>query len=152
MTTSRGRANHSLYLARILVQGWQDTLSAEALPASTLSQAYLPGVRGHLADAYGWFLLEITRPGAIPDSPPHCIADLPEIAEGKALPGEIRELQQFEGTGWIGEMLDSDRPGDVARSPGNLASSGDTGPDDASRWAASMQQLFDRMGDSLDEY
>lgn len=153
MTFTRGRANHSLYLARILLQGWRDALSARATPGNTLSQAYLPAVRLHLADAYGWFLLEITRPGEMPGSPPHSVTRLPDMADGKAVPGEVREFQQLEQEGWIGDMLAAgDAVAVAGRSADNLATSATPGPEDAARWADALQQLFDRMGDSLDEY
>ena len=80
-------------------------------------------------------------------------AELPDIAQGKAMPGEIREFQRLEGEGWIGEMLSSEAGARSSSSPVNLAVSvSEPGPDDAETWAGLLQQLFDRMGDSLDEY
>lgn len=153
MGSARGQANGALYLARILLAAWRRELDAESVPAVTLTSAYLPGVREHLVDAYGWFLLEITRPGALPDKPPRGLSDLPEIADGKALPGEIREFQQLEQGGWIGEMLSGDIQTPVSASASNLAVAAPlSGPKQASLWADQLQSLFDRMGDSLDEY
>ena len=154
MGSARGQANHCLYLGRILINSWRRELAEESLPASVLAQAYLPAIRAHLGDAYGWFLLEITRPGSLPMEPPRSCAELPEIAEGKALPGEIREFQRLESSGWIAEMLglETAAPAGVS-SVGNLAVSGSVAePAEAQRWAGLLQGLFDRMADSLDEY
>ena len=153
MVSSRGRANHSLYLGRILLAAWHREAAGESVPAATLSQAYLPAVRAHFADAYGWFLLEITRPEPLPARPPHRCAELPGIARGKALPGEAREFEQLEQSGWLAQMLDETCEQRVSASPDNLATGpGCLGPEDAAAWAEALQALFDRMGDSLDEY
>lgn len=153
MSSARGHANHALYLARILLAAWRRDIEAESVAAVTLTAAYLPAVRAHLASAYGWFLLEITRPGALPDNPPRGVYELPEIGAGKALPGEIREFQKLEERGWIGDMLAADGPAAVASSASNLAVAAPlSGPEQASLWADQLQAMFDRMGDSLDEY
>ncbi|PLW69486.1 hypothetical protein [Pseudohalioglobus lutimaris] len=153
MSSARGRANQCLYLARILTAAWQRDLAAETIPASVLAQAYLPCVRSHLRDAYGWFLVEVTRPGVLPDLPPTCIAELPEVAQGKAVPPEVREFHLLEGSGWIAEMLAADADSATsASSMGNLATAVTAAdPQRASQWADLLQALFDRMGDSLDE-
>ncbi len=153
MSSARGQANHALYLARILLAAWQRDLESEAVAVTALTQSYLPAVRLHLANAYGWFLLEITRPGGLPESPPQCTADLPGVTEGKALPGEIREFEQLEQSGWIGEMLAGESSRGSSSSVGNLAVAAPAaGPEQGARWAGQLQDLFDRMGDSLDEY
>ena len=153
MSSARGQANHALYLAGILIDAWRRDLEAESVATVTLTQAYLPAVRSHLTRAYGWFLLEITRPGALPENPPVCLAELPEIVDGKAVPGEILEFQRLEADGWIGEMLSADTSSAPRSSTGNLAMSAPaSGPDQAAQWQGQLQSLFDRMGDSLDEY
>ncbi|EEB80027.1 hypothetical protein GPB2148_3878 [marine gamma proteobacterium HTCC2148] len=153
MSSARGQANHALYLARILLAAWRRDLAAEAVATITLTQTFLPAVRLHLRHAYGWFLVEITRPGGLPFQPPQCVAELPEVADGKAVPGELLEFQRLEESGWIGEMLSADALPSPMASSGNLAvSSPASGLDQASVWAAQLQTLFDRMGDSLDEY
>ena len=153
MSSARGQANHALYLARILLAAWRRDLDAESVAALTLTSAYMPGVREHLTNAYGWFLLEITRPGALPAKPPRGLVDLPEIAEGKAVPGEVREFQQLEQGGWLGDMLIADGAAAGASSPSNLAVAAPlSGSEQASLWADQLQSLFDRMSDSLDEY
>ncbi|TDG13759.1 hypothetical protein E2F43_09590 [Seongchinamella unica] len=153
MSSARGQANHALYLAKILLAAWRRELAAESISAVTLAQAYLPGVRGHLGHAYGWFLLEIIRPGALPEQPPASLAELPEIAEGKAVPGEIVEFQRLEAEGWIGDMLAGESVAGPTASAGNLATTAPAaGPEQAEQWVLQLQSLFDRMGDSLDEY
>ncbi len=153
MSSARARANHHLYLARTLLRGWQREADDEVVPGSVLSQAYLPGVREHLVLAYGWFLLEITRPEPLPAQPPRSVAQLPPLAQGKSLPGEAREFQHLEQGGWLAELLDTTTAAPAARTPGNLASApAFTTARDAGAWAEALQAVFDRMGDALDEY
>ena len=154
MSSYRAQANHALYLARILTAGWQRELDAANVPVTVLAQAYEPAVCDHLASAYGWFLLEITQPDPAPELPPRGCGELPPPPPGRVLPGEVREFSQLEREGWLGELL-RDRRGLVSRgrSVGNLASAElATGPEDCAAWADRLQDLFDRMGDSLDEY
>lgn len=153
MSSAQGLANHGLYLGRILLAAWQSEVEAAQTPASILSQAYLPAVRAHLVRAYGWFLLEILRPEPLPAVPPRGCAELPGLAAGKALPGEIRELARLEQSGWIGDMLAAEAALPAAGSADNLAvAESVVGPAEARRWADALQALFDRMGDSLEEY
>jgi hypothetical protein len=153
MSSARGKANHALYLARILIAAWQRDSDARSVAATTLAQAYAPAIREHLVTAYGWFLLEITRPGSLPESPPRSLSELPDVAAGKALPGEIREFHQLEQDGWIGDLLAFSTQDASVPSAGNLAISvTGPGPDQAAGWADRLQSLFDRMADSLDEY
>lgn len=155
MSTSRGLANQTLYLARIQLAAWQRALDEQVIPVRTLAQAFAPAVRSHLLDAYGWFLLTIIGVPDIPSRPPSCCAELPPVPVGKSLPGEIHELVQVERGGWIGEMQAELPPPAVgAVSPGNLLACGPELPDLATMtaWANALEALFDRMGDSLDEY
>ena len=100
MSSARGQANHALYLARILIDAWQRDSDARSVAATILSQAYAPAIREHLVTAYGWFLLEVTRPGALPEQPPRSLSELPDVSDGKALPGEIREFHRLEQDGF----------------------------------------------------
>lgn len=159
MSTARARANHKLYLARILLDAWQTALEAEQLPARTLNQAFATAVKNHLVQSYGWFLLEISQPASLPAVPPQHTGELPVIAEGKALAGEIREFAQLEREGWLAELLaDCDEWGAQSTRPAggspNLAGpeSSLPGPDLLAHYAGQLESLFDRMGDSLDEY
>ncbi len=156
MITARASANQSLYLAKILLDSWRAALEAGAVPALTLQQAFLPAVQAHLGHAYSWFLLEITDQEIPPDSdPPASTAGLSPIAEGKALPGELREFGQLEKSGWLADMLaappkfSSPSP----RSRGNLASPAPSAGDyaDALEWSTQLDQMMSRMRDSLDE-
>jgi hypothetical protein len=155
MTTPRSQANQKLYHARILAQSWRRELQAESIPATVLADAFDPAARDHLRMAYGWFLLAITQPATLPDTPPGNCDALPEIAEGQALPGEIRELQQLEQRGWLADMLGSEPfTLSTAKASANLALpvAGSSGPDLIDQWIDKLQETFDRMADSLDEY
>jgi len=156
MTSARGQANQKLYLARILLSAWREAIAAQQLPAQVLTQAFLPAIRQHLGDAYGWFLLEVSGGDAAAQALPRNCGDLPAPAEGQVVAGEIREFQQLETTGWLATMLQAEDavslPG--TRSPGNLASATPhlLGPDDAETWLDNLAVLFERMSESLDEY
>jgi hypothetical protein len=128
-------------------------MEAESVASVTLTQAYHPAVRGHLMDAYGWFLLEITRPGGLPAKPPQGISELPEVAQGKALPGEVLEFQRLEQTGWIADLLAGEAVAQTSVSAGNLATGAPaSGVEQVAGWGDQLQILFERMSDSLDEY
>ena len=91
----------------------------------------------------------------MPDVPPLSCDQLPEIVEGKVLPGEIRELHQLERDGWLAEMINpasDQRP--ATKTAGNLAMPVGhiSGPDQIDSWIDQLQALFERMADSLDEY
>lgn len=155
MTSSRSLANQKLYHARILAASWRTALAAEAIPATILAQAFDESTRDHLRQAYGWFLLEIVVPAALPETPPERTTALPEPAPGKVFPGEIRELQRLEQHGWLAEMLKSEpqtRP--QGKAAGNLAivTATVSGPDQVDQWIEQLQEIFNRMADSLDEY
>jgi hypothetical protein len=156
---ARARANHKLYLARILLAAWRESLARGEVPATTLDQAFAIPVRDHMIDAYGWFLLEICPLPELPDSPPRNCSELPEMAAGKALPGEVREFMQLEAGGWLADLLAPWDPWAPPRRPGipgslNLAAvaPGLPGVETLAQWADELGGLFDRMGDSLDEY
>ncbi len=155
MSSSRAQANHRLYLAKIQLSAWRRELAAQDIPAITLGQAFQPAVREHLLDAYGWYLLAVTGMEADPAALPRSCAELPPVAEGKAVPGEIREFQQLERDGWLAELLSPLAPqAGAASSSFNLASTAPVLPDTerAGEWIQRLETLFDRMGDSLDEY
>jgi hypothetical protein len=157
VSSSRAQANHRLYLARILLAAWQTDLDKQQVAARTLEQAYGTSVREHLLDAYGWFLLTVSEPAVPLAQPPHSVAELPEVAEGKAIAGEVREFQQLEQAGWLAELLASQDAMPAqrsSRSPQNLAQAApaQSGLQQFGDWAVQLEALFDRMGDSLDEY
>lgn len=153
MSGYRAQANHRLYLARLLLQAWEEGLAQQRVPAWTLAQAFEPAVCDHLADAYGWFLLEIAQPEPAPPEPPRCCADLPEPPAGKMPAPELREFEQLEQSGWLREVLRSRRgAAERQRRADNLAGDAPAGPEEPSQWVERLQRLFDRMSDSLDEY
>ncbi len=153
MGSARGRANHALYMARLVLAAWRRDAAEESVPAVSLSQAFLPAVRDHLQQAYGWFLLEILRPEPMPAVPPRTCAALPGIAAGKALPGEIREFAQLEATGWLAGLLATGDLQVTGNAPDNLAAGpAFITPAEAAGWADALQVQFERMADSLDEY
>ncbi len=159
MTSSaRARANHKLYLARILLDAWQRALDGEDIPANTLAQAFFRPVREHLIGAYGWFLLALCHLDELQPYPPRSCAELPELPQGRAVPGEVHEFQHLEDSGWLADLLDerdelarvSHRSGEAGR---NLATTASElpGPAEMSFWSEQLEALFNRMGDSLDE-
>ncbi len=153
MSSARGQANHRLYLARIVLSAWEKALAEEDVSGAVLNQAYLPAVREHLTEAYGWFMLEIARPEPLPKTIPQSVQELPEVIQGKALAGEIRELAQLEESAWLGELLTA-QPGEAVKtSSQNLLSGAAEGANMSQMrgWADQLQKLFDRMSDSLDE-
>jgi hypothetical protein len=155
LSVARGRANHELYLAKIVTAAWRRELAREDVPAATLSQAFLAGARNHLISAYGWFLLAISQADVPPEGPPQRCEELSPMPQGRVYPPEINEFRQLESDGWLCEMLQApslDIPG--TRQPGNLAFSAQAGPgtEQVEHWAQQLQGLIDRMGDSLDEY
>ena len=155
MSSARARANLALYLARIVLASWKDALARQEIAATTLAQAFAGAVCGHLADAYGWFLLEIAGVASLPPHPPRRCSDLPEVAPGKAVPGELRECQQLETNGWIGDMLAEHRqfvPDKGLQNNLAVATPALPDPGQAEQWSRRLEELFARMGDSLDEY
>lgn len=153
MSSPRGQANHSLYLARLLLAAWQRELAREATPATVLAQAWVPAVRNHLLAAYGWFLLELAKPAELPSALPLSVAQLPPAAPGKALPAELMEFAQLERSGWLAALLQAPANAPVSRGSGSLASSVGDVPTPASMmaWAEQLDSAFARMGDLLDE-
>lgn len=155
MSAARARANHELYLGKIVIAAWRRALTMEDVPAATLAQAFHPGVRNHLVAAYGWFLLAISQADVPVQGLPQSCGELPPVPEGRVYPPEINEFRQLETGGWLCEMLQTasfDMPG--TRQPGNLAVPAQMSPtpEQVEHWVQQLQALFERMGDSLDEY
>ncbi|MEQ8801917.1 DUF6586 family protein [Haliea sp.] len=153
MSSLRGQANHGLYLARLLLRAWRRDLAAEDIPASVLAQAYGPAVRGHLLDAYGWFLLDLQKPAQLPATPPHSVTSLPPVAPGKAVPVEIAEFARLEQRGWLAELVQEPGAEQPRRSADSLAAPAANLPDPDSLQALAQQldDAFTQAGDFLDE-
>lgn len=156
MSIARANANQALYLAKILLSAWRRDSDAAEVADASLRQAYLPAVRMHLVHAYGWFLLEVRGEELSAGmAPPAGVAELPEISAGRAVAGELREFQRLEQDGWLASLLAATTAAQSAsRAPGNLASPAIALEDlaQASAWADSLESLFGRMRDSLDEF
>tara|TARA_R110001592_G_scaffold240929_2_gene501215 strand:- start:35368 stop:35835 length:468 start_codon:yes stop_codon:yes gene_type:complete len=155
LSGARARANHELYLGKIVIAAWRRELAREDVPAATLAQAFHAGVRNHLVAAYGWFLLAVSQAEVPPQGLPQSCQELPPMPEGRVYPPEINEFRQLETSGWLFAMLHTaavDVPG--ARQPGNLALSTHNarGTEQVEHWLQQLEDLFERMGDSLDEY
>ena len=153
--SSRAQANQALYLARIVLAAWRHCLEQGDVPAQTLALAFQAGVQQHMVAAYGWFLLHASGVQALPGGPPRCCEDLSPAAPGAVFPGEINECRQLEASGWLAGILRpvSNEPPRV-RQQDNLAVDAGSFTDQA-QWAHradQLEQLFDRMGESLDEY
>ncbi|MEM1153669.1 MAG: hypothetical protein AAGI44_05980 [Pseudomonadota bacterium] len=156
MSSQRARANHSLYLAKIVTQAWRDELEKERIASLTLTQAFLEPIRSHLLAAYGWFLLATCNAEPPADGTlPHRCDDLQPMPEGRLFPPEINEFRQLEGGGWLQSMLsETEVQSTAVRSPGSLAVSVNDSPAIAQveHWLSELEGLMNRMGDSLDEY
>lgn len=155
MSAARGKANQSHYLARLLLAAWARDDREQGAPAAVLAQAYLPAVREHLLNTYGWFLLEIAGIDDWPGAPPRRVHALPEVPEGKAVAGELREFDSLEQGGWLLALLaDIEFNAAPVRSRGNLAQpvSDVPGVEDAQHWYTQLGAVMARMRDSLDEY
>ena len=159
MSSPRGLANHALYLARIQLAAWRADIDREVIPASILAQAFAPAVCEHLRQAYGWFLLTLIGAGDTTGAPPRCCEELPNIAQGKALPGEVHEFAQLEQDGWLADLLafnitpiTSNRP--LAGSVSNLAVATPAYPSlaDVTLYVDQLDAHMARMSNSLDEY
>lgn len=149
-------ANQSLYRARIVLAAWDSQRNDNARPSQHLIEAFLPAVRLHLRDAYGWFLLSVSgmeEGGA--QRPVESVQALPTPEAGRMQAPELAEFAKLEAKGWIGEMLQDDvAPVQAtARAPANLLVSDRRAPDlaVAERWADSLDALMTRMDDSLAE-
>lgn len=161
MSRSRGEANRALYRARILLEAW-DRMRAEPVHAElALIGAFVPAVRGHLLDAYGWFLLSVA---AVEDSfaadLPRSTRDLPQPAAGRALIPEIAEFAQLENSGWLVQLLAVESEEEYGNrgadpKPGQDLLVSDRQPlgyPVVLAWTEALAAIMTRMDDSLAEY
>ncbi len=154
MSNARGLANHSLYMARLLIDAWQREQGRHDCVSGAIDAAFAPAVRGHLLDAYGWFLLAMMRVTQLPEQPPRRVEDLPRAGPGIATPGEVLEYESLEARGWLARLQAPLPPGLPKRPKGPVLASAGVYPhmSDYREWADTFERLFDRMSDSLDEY
>lgn len=154
MSNPRGLANHSLYMARLLIAAWEGAHDAALAPVNALDAAFVPAVRLHLLDAYGWFLLATLRVTQLPVSPPHSVADLAPQAPGISRPAEVSECQQLEQSGWLAQ-LQAPLPMGLAKRSRGISLAVDSAYPDIALYrccAARFDVLFARMSDAIDEY
>jgi hypothetical protein len=154
MANARGLANHALYMAKLLLEAWQRDLARKDCVTGAIDAAFAPAVRGHLLDAYGWFLIAMMRITQLPEQPPHRVADLPKVGPGIAVPGEVLEYEGLEADGWLARLQAPLPQGLPKRPKGPVLASAGVYPNitDYREWADTCERLFDRMSDSLDEY
>ncbi len=154
MSNARGLANHSLYMAKLLIESWQRDQGRNDCVSGAIDAAFAPSVRGHLLDAYGWFLLAMMRVTTLPEQPPHRVADLPSAGPGIATPGEVIEYEHLETYGWLARLQAPLPTGLPKRPKGPVLASAGMYPHigDYQEWIDTFERLFDRMSDSLDEY
>jgi len=161
MSSARALANQKLYHARILIDAWRTALRQEQVASSVLEEAFGEPVCQCLAQAYGWFLLEIAQATDLPSRPPRCCAELPPVPEGREVPPEILEFQQLEKQPWLIQILDPVfgslrrvRTPERLNVQKNLAVASEQSltPEETEQWHTQLSELFARMTDSLDEY
>jgi hypothetical protein len=155
VSSARALANQKLYLAKIQLAAWRQAMAAQDVPAMVLTQAFLPAARAHLMEAYGYFLLAVSGLEQVPGRPPASCTELPDVATGQAISGEIREFEQLEKDGWLAQLLaEPDNAVQSVRAASNLAVGSPLSADSASvqQWIDHLEALFARMSDSLDEY
>ena len=153
MSSASGLANHSLYMARLLLSAWSEQLSLERIDSNILEAAFGPAVRLHLLNAYGWFLLAVVRLTPLPEQPPHSTLDLPKLGLGIAEPSEIAEYRELERHGWLAVLQAVPERG-VERPlpPGRLASTvGRLQAEDYLSSCGELEALINRMSTGLDE-
>jgi len=153
LSSASGLANHSLYMARLLLNAWSDQLTQQRAESNILEAAFGPAVRLHLLDAYGWFLLAVVRLTPLPKQPPHSTSDLPKLSQGIAEPNEIAEYRELECDGWLAGLQAMPEQG-VERPlpPGRLASTiGRLQVEDYTACSEELESLINRMSTGLDE-
>lgn len=150
---NRGLANRALYLARLLLDGWQLAARDAADPAA-LDAAYLAAARQQLLQAYGWFLLAVSGADTQlqPQLLPRAVAELPPPEPGRASAPELQEFAALERDGWLAEML-REPPLTAAPVPARALASDrpSADPRAAQRWLRALQDTMARMDDSLNE-
>jgi hypothetical protein len=151
---TRGAANRSLYRARILLDGWDDARERRGVDEEALREAFLPAVRLHLLEAYGWFLLAVAGQESVTDEAlrPSSTADLAPPEAGKALAPELREFALLERDGWIADLLATPGPAPAAARRDLLGSDRSApGLAVAEGWWRRLNATMQRMDDFLVE-
>lgn len=156
MAGSRGKANQSLYRARILLDAW-DRARDEGVRDDHLLETFLPAVRLHLREAYGWFLLAVSgHEEPLENHLPVSTTDIPAPELGRARSPELQEFAALEGEGWLAQMLEEGTPGQsvaLQTPPTALLGSDREAPGYAVArdWSRRLAETMARMDDSLNE-
>jgi hypothetical protein len=157
MRPARALANQKLYHAALHQRMLARELAREDVAASVLLEAVGRSVQQHLRDAYGWFLLELAAVEDLPAIPPHSVTQLcEEHAVDRPLCGELVELMNMERrSGWLMQLL-SDRALSAAAdrsAPAGLSLvQSDWSQAELHAWHEALEDLIERMSDSLDEW
>ncbi len=153
MSQAQSFANHSMYMASIVLTAWDSAVKAGALAAPVLEAAFAPAARLHLLDAYGWQLLACNRVTGLPLKPPHCVAAMPLLAEGIEVAPEVKEFQLLEAVGWLAELQKEVTPGLAPIAPAHVLAVERT----SFNYAAAtdcfceLERLMDRVSGVIDE-
>ena len=153
MSQAQSFANHSMYMASIVLTAWDSAMKASAAAAPAIDAAFAPAVRLHLLDAYGWQLLACNRMTGLPLKPPHCVATMPLLAEGIEVAPEVKEFQLLEAGGWLAELQKEIAPGLAPTAPAHVLAVERT----SFNYAAAtdcfreLEYLMDRVSGVIDE-
>ncbi|MFT4769837.1 MAG: hypothetical protein ACI8RN_002991 [Glaciecola sp.] len=123
---------------------------------------FVPAVRLHLVEAYGWFLLSVSGvDDSLATDLPRSTRDLCGPEAGLARIPEIAEFAQLENSGWLSQLLmdeTDESPGNIATlptGPGQSLLVSDRQPPGYAvvlAWADALAVIMTRMDDSLAEY
>ena len=126
---------------------------------AALIDGFLPALRGHLKEAYGWFLLSLAGiEDSAKETRPQSTGELPGPDAGKALSPEIAEFSQLESSGWLAQMLSDDGDQRYANDTQSQLTQGllvsdrePLGYPVVLAWADALTAIMTRMDDSLSE-
>ena len=153
MSQAQAFANHSMYMASIVLDVWGRSQNDGEYQANALKAAFAPAVKLHLLDAYGWFLLALRRETQLPSKPPHSTLDLSTLPAGIEQPPEVKELQLLEQSGWLKALMSPIPLGMPARQASNVVVSEGVYPDLAKmkEWRDALESLLQRQADAIEE-
>ena len=153
MSQAQSFANHCMYMASVVLEGWRNAIAEEAKPLSVLTASFGPAVRLHLLDAYGWQLLACNRVTSMPIKPPHRAVDVQPLAKGIAQSPEVTEMAMLERSGWLADLQREIPPGLTPQATrGFIAVSSNVFDFNTARHCfAELESLMARVADAIDE-
>ena len=153
MSQAQSFANHSMYMASVVLESWRSAIAEDSKPLSVLTASFGPAVRLHLLDAYGWQLLACNRVPSIPTKPPHRAVDTPPLATGIAQSPEVSEMAMLERSGWLADLQREIPPGLAPQASRSFiaVSSNVFDFDTARHCFAELESLMARVADAIDE-